>query len=355
VQSWGVLIVKGVGENGHREILSVESGNSENETTWAQVFQQLWDRGLRGVVYGVSDEHQGLRAAVARYFQGLGWQRCQVHYQRNAQQQVPLRERAALAARLRDVFNGPDLATAHQRLNQVITQYRGTHPKLADWLERTAEEALTVFTLPPAHRVKLRSTNGLEAFNGTIARRTRVVRIFPNEASCVRLVSAATTTGFVGIYTILSFGAWLVLLAVAWVSGFAVQAFGKWLRLIKHLPDGVDAKEFWKAELEFYKRLGVVEQRRYELLGVIKQTCGNTFVALLVLLVIFVIDGTADWISSGSTASTTVSFAALYSIFAFIIVVIGLAYLLRRVHNDYVQKQYDFMNQALEWNKGSKN
>jgi transposase-like protein len=190
VQSWGVLIVKGVGENGHREILSVESGNSENETTWAQVFQQLWDRGLRGVVYGVSDEHQGLRAALARYFQGLGWQRCQVHYQRNAQQQVPLRERAALAARLRDVFNGPDRATAHHRLNQVIAQYRGTHPKLADWLERTAEEALTVFALPPAHRVKLRSTNGLEAFNGTIARRTRVVRIFPNEASCVRLVSA---------------------------------------------------------------------------------------------------------------------------------------------------------------------
>jgi transposase-like protein len=190
VQSWGVLIVKGVGENGHREILSVESGNSENETTWAQVFQQLWEQGLRGVIYGVFDEHQGLRAAVARYFQGLGWQRCQVHYQRNAQQQVPLRERSVLAARLRDVFNAPDLATAQQRLGQVIGQYRQTHPKLADWLELTGEEALTVFTLPPAHRGKLRSTNGLEAFNGTIARRTRVVRIFPNEASCVRLVSA---------------------------------------------------------------------------------------------------------------------------------------------------------------------
>lgn len=82
VQSWGVLIVKGVGEEGHREILRVETGNSEHETTWAQVFQQLWERGLRGVVYGVSDEHPGLRATVARYFQGLGWQRCQVHYQR---------------------------------------------------------------------------------------------------------------------------------------------------------------------------------------------------------------------------------------------------------------------------------
>jgi hypothetical protein len=198
-------------------------------------------------------------------------------------------------------------------------------------------------------------TNIFDAFYSRFVLRDFLAKVIPGLILIFALGSAATTTGFVGIYAILSFGAWLVLLAVAWVSGFAVQAFGKWLRLIKHLPDGVDAKEFWKAELEFYKRLGVVEQRRFELLGVIKQTCGNTFVALLVLLAIFVIDGTADWISSGSTASTTVSFAALYSIFAFIIVVIGLAYLLRGVHNDYVQKQYDFMNQALEWNKTSKN
>lgn len=190
VQSWGVLIVKGVGQDGHREILSVERGNSENETTWAQVFQRLWERGLRGVVYGVSDDHQGLRAAVARYFQGVAWPRCQVHYQRNALQQVPLRDRATLAARLRDGFNAPDRLSAQHRLNQVIQQYRQTHPQLADWLEQTGEETLAVFTLPSAHRVKMRSTNGLEAFNGTIARRTRVVRIFPNEASCVRLVSA---------------------------------------------------------------------------------------------------------------------------------------------------------------------
>lgn len=190
VQSWGVLIVKGVREDGQREILSVETGNSENETTWAEVFQRLWERGLRGVIYGVSDEHKGLRAAVARYFQGLGWQRCQVHYQRNAQRHVPLRERAVLAARLRDVFNAPDLVRAQERLQQVIAPYRPSYPKLADWLELTAEDALTVFALPPAHRMRMRSTHGLEAFNGVVDRRTRVVRIFPNEASCWRLVSA---------------------------------------------------------------------------------------------------------------------------------------------------------------------
>jgi len=198
-------------------------------------------------------------------------------------------------------------------------------------------------------------TNIFDAFYSRFVLRDLLAKMLPGMILIFALWSASATTGFVGIYAILSFGVWLVLLAVAWVSGFAVQSFGKWLRLIKHLPDGVDAKEFWKMEFEFYTRLGIEEQRRYELFGVIKQTCGNTFVALLVLLTIFIIDGTADWISSGSTASTTVSFAALYSIFAFIILVIGLAYLLRRVHNEYVQKQYDFMNQAMEWNKTSKN
>ncbi|MBI3659774.1 IS256 family transposase [Candidatus Acetothermia bacterium] len=190
VQSWGVLLVKGVRADGHREILSVATGNSENETTWAQVFQRLWERGLRGVIYGVSDEHAGLRAAVDRYFQGGMWQRCQVHYQRNAQQYVPARERAVLAARLRDVFNAPDLDRAVERLQQLIELYRESYPQLANWLEATAEDALTVFALPPAHRVKMRSTNGLEAFNGVVDRRTQVVRIFPDERSCLRLVSA---------------------------------------------------------------------------------------------------------------------------------------------------------------------
>lgn len=190
VQSWGVLLIQGIGADGHREILSVETGNSENETTWASVFKRLWERGLREVIYGVSDEHAGLKAAVSRYCQGISWQRCQVHYQRDAQQQVPRHERAGLAQRLRDVFNALDLPTAQQRLRQVIEHYRRTHPKLADWLEQTGEETLAVFHLPPAHRVRLRSTNSLEAFNGVIDRRTRVVRIFPDEGSCVRLITA---------------------------------------------------------------------------------------------------------------------------------------------------------------------
>lgn len=185
-----MLILKGVRADGHREILSVETGNSENETTWAEVFKRLWERGLRGVIYVVCDAHKGLRAAVARYFQGVIWQRCQVHYQRDAQKQVPASERAVLASRLRDVFNAPDLASARLRLGQVSESYRASYPKLADWLEETAEEALAVFHLPAAHRVRLRSTNGLEAFIGEVDRRTRVVRIFPDEGSCLRLIAA---------------------------------------------------------------------------------------------------------------------------------------------------------------------
>jgi transposase-like protein len=91
---------------------------------------------------------------------------------------------------LREVFNAPDLERALERVKQLIELYRESYPQLANWLEATAEDALTVFALPPAHRVRLRSTNGLEAFNGVVDRRTRVVRIFPNEASCLRLVTA---------------------------------------------------------------------------------------------------------------------------------------------------------------------
>lgn len=167
-------------------------------------------------------------------------------------------------------------------------------------------------------------------------------------------LGSAATTGFIGIYAILSFGAWLVLLGVAWIAGFAVHSFGMLSRLIKYVPDGVDLKEFSQQEIEFYKRLGPEEQRRYERLGVIKDTCGNTFVALLLLLAIFIIDGIADWISSGATAATSVTFGTLYSILAFIVVVAGLVYLLRKAHIDYVGWQHEYMNMALEGYKSPK-
>jgi len=190
VQSWAVLIVKGVGRDGKREILGIETSNSENETTWSQLFERLRDRGLRGVKYTVSDAHKGLRAALDRYFQGTIWQRCQVHFQRDAQKQVPAKERGELAARLRDIFHAPDRESAGQRLRALIAFYEKRYPRLSKWLEEVGEEPLAVFGLPPKHRVRMRSTNGLERFQEELARRTKVVGIFPNEDSCLRLTSA---------------------------------------------------------------------------------------------------------------------------------------------------------------------
>ncbi|MFQ5814625.1 MAG: IS256 family transposase [Anaerolineae bacterium] len=190
IRSQGVLLVKGVRADGYRELLAVVAANTENATTWAEVCKALKRRGLRGVHYVVSDDHEGLGQALARHFQGVLWQRCQVHYLRNATNQVPTRERPALREQLKDAWEAPDRATAQQRLARLVEHYKRRFMELTDWLEETLEETLTVFALPKAHRRRMRSTNGLERIHQELKRRTRVVRIFPNRASCLRLVSA---------------------------------------------------------------------------------------------------------------------------------------------------------------------
>jgi len=190
VCSNGALIVKGIRADGKRELLAVEVANTENETTWSEVFADLRERGLSGVRYVVSDQHSGLVAAIGRHFQGAAWQRCQTHYLRNAKAKLPPKQRPALGAALADAFAAVDKATALCRLQRVVERYRPSYPAFADWLEETMESTLTVFELPPAHRRRMKSTNGLERFNGELERRTRVVGIFPNRASCLRLLSA---------------------------------------------------------------------------------------------------------------------------------------------------------------------
>jgi len=190
VRSNSALIVKGVRGDGQREILAVEVANTESQTTWSEVFAALKQRGLTGVKYVVSDEHGGLVAALERYFQGVAWQRCQSHYLRNACAKVAAKQRPVLRAELLDAWASPDKAGAQERLQRLIERYRAGHPELADWLEETVESTLTVFELPQEHRKRMKSTNGLERFNQELERRTRVVRIFPNRASYLRLVSA---------------------------------------------------------------------------------------------------------------------------------------------------------------------
>ena len=190
VFSQGVLIVKGINQEGKREILSVEVGITENEVFWSEVCKGLIRRGLKGVKLVTSDDHGGLREAIKRYFQGCQWQRCQVHFKRNAMACLPKKERKTLSRSLKDVFEAPDMIQAKSRLKSLVEFYEGRYPQLAYKLESETEEALACFNFPEAHRRRIRSTNGLERFHRELVRRTRVIGIFPNPESCLRLVTA---------------------------------------------------------------------------------------------------------------------------------------------------------------------
>lgn len=192
VESDGVLLVKGVGEDGYREILSVAVAPTEEEATWSEAFSDLLARVLdaKSVRCVTSDEHKGLRKAMRRYLPKATWHRCQTHYQRNAAGKVPRKAREEVHAGLRDVFNAPDKERAWGRARRLMQAWRSRFPDLVTWLEGLLEDALAVLSLPPAHRTRLRTTNGLERFHEEMRRRSRVVRIFPNRASCLRLSSA---------------------------------------------------------------------------------------------------------------------------------------------------------------------
>lgn len=192
VRATAALWVVGVTPEGYREHLGVWLGPSESEASWAQVFHDLVERGLHGVRYVVSDEHVGLLAALRRYFPETVHQRCQVHYQRNALSKVSseaLQQRTREG--LRDAWGASTRAEAEGRLARLIAELRPDAPRLADWLSDTAAETLACYALPRDDvRLKLRSTNGLERHHLEVRRRTRVIRIFPHEASLQRLLTA---------------------------------------------------------------------------------------------------------------------------------------------------------------------
>jgi transposase-like protein len=190
VVSQGVLVVSGVREDGFREILAVEVADTESEATYNELFCVLKGRGLSGVELVVSDDHEGLKAAVSRHFQGASWQRCQVHYARNLLGIVGPSRRKELAEGLRGVFAAPTRETALSLAEELAERWRASHPKVAEHLEDHLEECLSCLAFPEPHRKRIRTTNGQERLNQEIKRRTRVVRIFPNRESCLRLVSA---------------------------------------------------------------------------------------------------------------------------------------------------------------------
>jgi putative transposase len=187
----GVLIVSGVRDDGYREILGVEVSDTESEATYQEMFRSLKGRGLSGVQLVVSDDHEGLKAAIARHFQGASHQRCQVHYARNLLGMVSYASRKELGADLRAIFAAPAREQALQLASSVAQRWREKgNEKVARHMEEHLEECLTCLAFPESHRRRIRTTNSLERLNQEIKRRTRVVRIFPNREACLRLVSA---------------------------------------------------------------------------------------------------------------------------------------------------------------------
>jgi len=192
VRDAAVLSAIGIGPDERRRVLGVSIALSEAEVHWRAFLENLQRRGLRGVEYVVSDDHAGLRAARRTVLGGATWQRCQFHLAQNAIHHAPnALTRKRIGAELRAVWNAASLAKAEAALAELVATYRDTAPKLAAWMQESVPEALAVFTLPEHHRRRMRTSNPMErAVQQELKRRTVKVRVFPNENSLERLVSA---------------------------------------------------------------------------------------------------------------------------------------------------------------------
>jgi len=191
VQDSAVLSAMAVLADGSRSLVGVSVGHSEAEVHWRDFLANLQNRGLHGVRLISSDDHAGLRAAIQARFPSATWQRCQCHLQRNASSYVSRSERRSeVAADMRRVFTAETEGDARERLREAVEKWSESEPRLASWMEENVPEGLGVLAIPPAHRRRLRTTNGIERVNLEIKRRTRVATLFPNETSLLRLVSA---------------------------------------------------------------------------------------------------------------------------------------------------------------------
>ena len=191
VRDAAVLVATGITPAGERQVLGVSVSLSEHEVHWKAFLRGLKDRGMHGVQLVISDDHSGLGAARRAVLGSIPWQRCQFHLQQNAGAYVPRQAmRYEVAADIRSMFNAPDRNAAEKYLQAAIQKYAKSAPRLSAWLEENLAEGFTVFDFPIEHRRSIRTTNSLERINREIRRRTRVVGIFPNEASCLRLISA---------------------------------------------------------------------------------------------------------------------------------------------------------------------
>jgi putative transposase len=190
IRSQAVLLAIGIGWDGRRSILAVELAHRESRSSWRDFLLELRERGLTGVEFVVSDDHAGLRQAIVEVLPEAAWQRCYVHFLRNALDYVPRKVDDDCLRELRWLYDRRSFAEARRDLAAWLAKWQVTYPKLCGWVEEHIEETLTFYRLPRQHHKHLKSTNLLERLNEEIKRRTHVVRIFPNAESCLRLVRA---------------------------------------------------------------------------------------------------------------------------------------------------------------------
>jgi len=176
-----ILIALGIDWEGRRQVL---------QSSWREFLVQRKERGLHGVLLVVSDDHPGLKAAIREVLPAAWWQRCYVHFLRNTLDDLPRKADDDCLQELRWMYERRNVEEARQDLKPWLEKWSGKYPKLCAWVETNIEETWTFYRLPLAHHKHLKSTNLLERFNQEIKRRTLVVRIFPDEASCLRLVRA---------------------------------------------------------------------------------------------------------------------------------------------------------------------
>src|SRR6266446_5291051 len=190
IVSQAVLVAVAVDEDGRRQILAVELANRESRSSWRDFLSGLRARGLAGVEFVVSDNHEGLKAAIREVLPEAAWQRCYVHFLRNALDYVPREVDDDCLQELRWFYDRRDLAEVRRDIAAWLAKWSAKYSKLTGWVEENIDETLTFYRLPRQHHKHLKSTNMLERLNEEIKRRTHVVRIFPNGESCLRLVRA---------------------------------------------------------------------------------------------------------------------------------------------------------------------
>ena len=190
VRSRALQIAVGINREGRRCVLAVELAPRESRPTWHDFLVSLKSRGLRGVELVISDAHEGLRQAIREVLPEAFWQRCYVHFLRNALEHVPKKKDTDALKELRWLYERRNVEEARRDLSAWLLKWQDSLPKLCDWVEQTIDETLTFYRFPLGHHKHLRSTNMLERLNEEIKRRTHIVRIFPSEESCLRLARA---------------------------------------------------------------------------------------------------------------------------------------------------------------------